>query len=154
MQTLTWLLIRYWNFLLYVFIILTVFELIFAPLPPVYTVYSNMIGYVGLAIEAILPVPQIVTNMRARSCKGFRSSVLINWILGDGMKMLWFFTATTHIPWSFKLCALFQSGCDMFLGYQFFHYGTGEAYVKDRPLALQRAGGGAYPIPSSQASQA
>jgi hypothetical protein len=84
---------------------------------------------VGLAIEAILPIPQILANKRARSCKGFRLSVLGSWLAGDAMKMLWFFTATSEIPWAFKLCGIFQACCDSFLGVQYFMYGSGEAVV-------------------------
>jgi len=42
------------------------------------------------------------------------------------MKMFWFFTATSEIPWSFKLCGIFQMCCDLFLGVQYFVYGDGE----------------------------
>lgn len=127
-----------------------VLELLLAPMPRIYSAYSSFIGYAGLAVEAILPVPQILANRRARSCRGFRASVLINWLLGDSMKLLWFFTATSAIPWSFKLCAMFQSCCDSFLGLQFSMYGTGEdvTTVKDHNVAMQRAGGGAYPMAS------
>ena len=41
------------------------------------------------------------------------------------MKMFWFFTATTEIPWAFKLCGIFQMGCDMFLGFQYAIYRDG-----------------------------
>lgn len=45
------------------------------------------------------------------------------------MKMFWFFTATTEIPWAFKLCGIFQMCCDLFLGVQYFVYGNGPAGV-------------------------
>jgi len=127
-------------------------ELLLAPAPPLYAIYSSFIGYAGLAVEAILPVPQILSNHEARSCRGFRLSVLANWLFGDAAKLLWFFTATAEIPWSFKLCAMFQTCCDSFLAYQFFLYGTGEERIKDNvPLgAMPRAGGGAYPMPVSE----
>lgn len=41
------------------------------------------------------------------------------------MKMFWFFTATSEIPWAFKMCGIFQMGCDMFLGFQYAIYGDG-----------------------------
>jgi hypothetical protein len=118
---------RYWQFLLYLFITLVAFELVLSPLPGLYKSYSSLIGYVGLGIEATLPIPQILSNARSRSCKGFRVSVLASWIAGDVMKMFWFFTATTEIPWSFKLCGIFQMCCDFFLGGQYFVYGNGPA---------------------------
>jgi hypothetical protein len=116
---------RYWQFLLYLFIALTFFELLLAPMPAFYTSYSPFIGYLGLGIEATLPLPQILSNSRSRSCKGFRLSVLASWIAGDIMKMFWFFSATTEIPWAFKLCGIFQMCCDLFLGAQYWVFGDG-----------------------------
>lgn len=53
-------------------------------------------------------------------------SVLASWLAGDAMKMFWFFTSTTEIPWAFKLCGIFQACCDAFLGIQYLMYGSGE----------------------------
>jgi hypothetical protein len=118
---------RYWQFLLYLFITLVALELLLSPLPSLYTLYSAAIGALGLSIEATLPLPQLLSNYRARSCKGFRVSVLASWIAGDLMKMFWFFNATSEIPWTFKACGIFQMGCDMCLGVQYLVYGDGEA---------------------------
>ncbi|KAB5563334.1 PQ loop repeat protein [Coniochaeta sp. 2T2.1] len=120
----------YWQFLLYLFIVLTLGELVLAPFRSLYPAYSSLIGYLGLSIEAMLPLPQIFANARSRSCKGFRVSVLASWLLGDSMKMFWFFTSPTEIPWAFKISGLFQAGCDSFLGIQYLMYGNGEAAVK------------------------
>jgi solute carrier family 66, member 2 len=130
---------RYWQFLLYLFIGLTACELILAPMHSIYPLYSALIGYVGLSVEATLPLPQIMVNARSRSCKGFRVSVLATWLLGDAMKMFWFFTSTTQIPWAFKLCGIFQAGCDMFLGVQYLMYGNGETSIlKEHPMAQMK----------------
>ena len=125
---------RYWQFLLYLFIFLTLAELVLAPFRSLYPAYSSLIGYVGLSIEATLPLPQIFANARYRSCKGFRVSVLASWLLGDAMKMFWFFTSPTEIPWAFKLCGIFQAGCDTFLGIQYLMYGNGEGVARGRSL--------------------
>lgn len=125
----------YWKFLLSFFIALMVCELILAPMHSVYPAYSSLIGYVGLAIEATLPLPQILTNARSRSCKGFRFSVLASWLLGDAMKMFWFFTSSSSIPWAFKLSGMFQACCDAFLGVQYLMYGAGETEIKDHQLS-------------------
>ncbi|KAK0615909.1 hypothetical protein B0T17DRAFT_360219 [Bombardia bombarda] len=125
----------YWQFLLILFIGLTVCELLLAPMPSVYPGYSALIGYVGLSIEATLPLPQIMANAKSQSCKGFRVSVLASWLLGDGMKMFWFFTSKTQIPLAFKICGIFQAGCDAFLGVQYLMYGNGEADIKGHPLS-------------------
>ncbi|KAH8805947.1 hypothetical protein F5884DRAFT_801189 [Xylogone sp. PMI_703] len=117
----------YWQFLLYLFVTLLALEIILSPMTSVYGTYSAFIGYFGLSVEATLPLPQVITNYRSRSCKGFRFSVLASWIAGDMMKMFWFFTATTYIPWPFKLCGIFQMCCDLYLGVQYWMYGSGPA---------------------------
>ncbi|KAI0122888.1 hypothetical protein BJ170DRAFT_116535 [Xylariales sp. AK1849] len=116
----------YWQFLLYLFITLTALELIVAPMHSLYSTYSGLLGVIGLSIEATLPLPQLLANARSRSCKGFRLSILVSWLLGDALKMYWFFTSTTEIPWSFKICGLFQAGCDCLLGIQYLVYGDKE----------------------------
>jgi hypothetical protein len=96
-------------------------------LPPLSSTgfYISLLGYTGLAIEAILPIPQILKNHAARSCKGFRPSVILNWVAGDCMKMSYFFLSKEFIPWPFKLCGCFQAGCDAYLAWQFVRYGSG-----------------------------
>jgi hypothetical protein len=116
---------RYWQFLLYLLITLIALEIVLGPIPFLYKPYSALVGYIGLSVEATLPLPQIFANARSRSCKGFRVSVLASWIGGDVMKMFWFFTATTEIPVAFKMCGIFQMFCDIFLGGQYFVYGNG-----------------------------
>ena len=118
---------RYWQSLLYFFIGLTVLELLLAPFSGIYPAYSSFIGYVGLSVEATLPIPQLLANARTRTSRGLRVSVLASWIIGDMMKMFWFFTSTTEIPWSFKICGMFQAGCDLLLGVQYLMWGNGEA---------------------------
>jgi len=134
----------YWQFLLYLFITLTALELLLSPLPPLYALYSACLGIVGLSIEATLPLPQILSNYRSRSCRGFRFSVLASWIAGDIMKMFWFFTATSEIPWTFKVCGIFQMCCDLYLGVQYWQFGDGEKerQVKDHGVEMR------IPMPS------
>ena len=88
-------------------------------------VYIALLGYVGLAVEAILPLPQIFKNQAARSCKGFRLSVIANWLAGDAMKMSYFFLSNEIIPWPFRMCGVFQACCDCYLGLQFYIFGSG-----------------------------
>lgn len=109
----------YWLFLAYFTAALVVFQFLGGSS----RVYVNTIGYAALAVEATLPLPQILNNQRSRSCKGFRLSVLINWLIGDVMKMSFFFLSETTITWAFKLCGLFQFACDMYLGVQHYQFG-------------------------------
>jgi hypothetical protein len=89
--------------------------------------YISFLGYAGLAVEAILPLPQILKNYNARSCNGFRLSVIANWLAGDAMKMSYFFLSSDVIPWPFRLCGIFQACCDCYLGYQFYLYEASRA---------------------------
>ncbi|KAI0439218.1 hypothetical protein F4803DRAFT_564685 [Xylaria telfairii] len=114
----------YWQFLLGLSVALTALELLLAPFDSVYSAYSALIGYIGLSVEATLPLPQLYANAQSGSCKGFRFSVLASWIVGDSMKMFWFFTATSEIPLAFKLCGVFQAICDALIGVQYFIYGN------------------------------
>ncbi|KAI1853774.1 hypothetical protein JX265_003892 [Neoarthrinium moseri] len=116
----------YWQFLLYLFITLTVLELIIAPFDSLYPTYWGLLGIIGLGVEATLPIPQLLANARSQSCRGFRLSLLVSWILGDTLKMYWFFTSTTEIPLAFKVCGMFQAGCDLMLGVQYLMYGENE----------------------------
>ncbi|KAI2470345.1 hypothetical protein F4781DRAFT_391329 [Annulohypoxylon bovei var. microspora] len=120
----------YWQFLLSLFISLTILELLIAPFQSFYSGYSDLIGYIGLSIEATLPIPQLLSNARSRSCKGFRFSVLASWLVGDAMKMFWFFTSASAIPWAFKLCGIFQAVCDFLIGVQYLMYGDQQPAMK------------------------
>lgn len=145
----------YWQFLLYLFVALVVCEVVFNPFPGFYASYSVLIGYIGLSVEATLPLPQIRTNYINRSCHGFRPSVLVNWLAGDAMKMFWFFTATSEIPLAFKLCGLFQAACDSILGIQYYVYGNGSTggsadgpgiMLKEKEAAFRAAAGSILPV--------
>ncbi|CAG9999850.1 unnamed protein product [Clonostachys byssicola] len=124
----------YWKFLVWFAAGLLACEMLLKPAPQLYNLYSSTIGVMGLSIEATLPIPQILANAQSRSCKGFRVSVLASWILGDTMKLFWFFTTTTEIPPVFKICGMFQAACDAFLGVQYLMYGEGEQEVKEHPM--------------------
>lgn len=59
------------------------------------------------------------------------------------MKMFWFFSATTEIPWTFKLCGIFQMCCDSILCGQFLLYGDGDStknYKDHHTLGLRNGG--------------
>ena len=68
----------------------------------------------------------MVANYNSQSCKGFRVSVIANWLLGDAMKMCFFFLSEGNkVPWAFKACGCFQAACDVCLGLQWWVYGDG-----------------------------
>jgi hypothetical protein len=82
-------------------------------------------------VEAILPIPQVLENERRRSCKGFRLSVLANWLIGDVFKMTYFFLSEGDVPLAFKACGLIQTVCDCYLGIQYWRFGSGETSPED-----------------------
>lgn len=128
----------YWEYLLGLTLSLLVIHTLIRPTAA--SLYTNIIGYVGLAIEAILPLPQILSNQRAHSCKGFRLSVLVNWLIGDAMKMGFFFMSEPgKVPWAFKLCGIFQACCDVGLGAQYWVYGEGQENMA-RKSGLEKDG--------------
>lgn len=111
----------YWQFLGYYTVSLWALQIILGSSQ----FYVSTLGSLALAVEAILPLPQIYSNHMNRSCKGFRLSVLINWLVGDVLKMSFFFLSESPVPWAFKACGLFQFGCDMYLGIQYAQFGEG-----------------------------
>lgn len=115
----------YWQFIGYYTLVLALLQYFMGPQDS----YIQIQGYVALSIEAILPIPQILQNARAKSCRGFRLSVLINWLVGDAFKLSYFYLSDGAVPLAFKLCGLFQTGCDIYLGIQYYMYGDGPREV-------------------------
>jgi len=113
----------YWTFLLYFTATLLLLQYLIGGNP----IYTSTLGYGALAIEAILPLPQILANQRRKSCVGFRVSVLANWLIGDAFKMTFFFLkGDRDVPWAFKACGIFQAACDCYLGVQYYLFGNGD----------------------------
>ncbi len=114
-------------------------QVIFAPSPGNAVPYTSLLGAVGLTIEAALPLPQLHSNWVSQSCKGFRLSVLANWLLGDALKMGFFFLSdSSKVPWAFKLCGTFQAICDVGLGVQYWMYGEGPVVAVDEMREVER----------------
>ncbi|KAF3912891.1 hypothetical protein AA313_de0206905 [Arthrobotrys entomopaga] len=91
-------------------------------------IFISLLGYLALGIEATLPIPQVIANYKNQSCKGFRVSVIIFWLMGDLLKGVFFTYSKT--PMVFKLCGLCQFMFDLTLGYQYWAYGEKEAAIE------------------------
>lgn len=115
----------YWSFVTYFTAGLLVLHLLLSP-TRFFVPYTDLLGMVALAIEATLPLPQLLANWQRRGCKGFRPSVIANWVIGDTFKM-WFFFASAkgEVPWAFKACGIFQATCDAGLAIQYLVWGDG-----------------------------
>ena len=116
----------YWQFVVYYIITLTALQVLLGSVP----LYITLQGYTALGVEATLPIPQILENRRNLSCKGFRFTVLVNWLVGDAFKLTYFFLSEGGVPWAFKICGLFQATCDCCLGVQYWMYGEGRSDVR------------------------
>lgn len=110
----------YWTFLLRFCLWLTVFQFILGTSG----LYVESLGLIGLMIEAILPLPQILTNASRGSVDGFRLSLLVSWVGGDVSKFMYLMTAENVAP-QFVLSCVIQTLLDVFVGIQYFMYTTG-----------------------------
>jgi solute carrier family 66, member 2 len=86
-------------------------------------IYVTILGFVGLGIEATLPIPQFISHYRNKSVAGFRPSVIIAWLLGDMFKTSYFFFGDANVTWQFKACAVVQISFDLGIAVQFCLYG-------------------------------
>ena len=111
----------YWQFLAYYTTTLAALQILLGG----NDLYVLLQGYLALSVEATLPIPQILENQRNQSSKGFRLTVLINWLIGDAFKLTYFFLSEGGVPWAFKLCGMFQAACDCYLGVQYWMFGEG-----------------------------
>ncbi|KAF2646847.1 hypothetical protein P280DRAFT_465002 [Massarina eburnea CBS 473.64] len=122
----------YWSFLAYFTLTLLVAHMALSH-SSLFIPYTDVLGAVALSVEATLPLPQLLANYNRRGCRGFRPSVIANWIVGDTFKM-WFFFASAdgEVPWAFKICGVFQAVCDLGLGLQWFVWRDGPEEVGAR----------------------
>lgn len=84
--------------------------------------FGSTIGFFGLFVESLLPLPQILLLNRLRSVKGFKLVLLILWLCGDLTKLSYLFFGASDISIIFILAALFQMGLDLVILYQYFHF--------------------------------
>ena len=80
----------------------------------------ELLGAGAVAAEALLAVPQIVHNHRARSVAGVAPLMVAGWFAGDAFKTVWF--AATHAPVQFLACGIWQLLADCVLAAQFVRY--------------------------------
>ncbi|KAF1812352.1 hypothetical protein P152DRAFT_417484 [Eremomyces bilateralis CBS 781.70] len=129
----------YWNFLMYFTGAVVAIQLFLGPTAP--GPLSFVQSTLALTTEAMLPVPQLFANYQRKGCKGFRLSVIVNWVIGDAFKMWWFFMqGTEKVPVAFRVCGIFQACCDIGLGVQYWVWGEGKEYEWERERAEEKEG--------------
>lgn len=84
--------------------------------------FGSFIGILGLFIEALLPLPQILLLNRFQSVKNFKVILLLSWLCGDCTKITYLLYGTTNISIIFIIAALFQMSLDIIIAFQYFHY--------------------------------
>ncbi|ORY72322.1 hypothetical protein LY90DRAFT_346321, partial [Neocallimastix californiae] len=82
--------------------------------------YLEIIGFIGISIEAAVPIPQAIRNYHNKSVKGFSKMVLIVWFTGDICKVC--YHGFMHTPHQFFLCGLFQLFMDVVITSQWIYY--------------------------------
>ncbi|KAG5365761.1 putative membrane protein [Yarrowia sp. B02] len=108
----------YWSFLVKFTVWLVILQFLFGSYP----LYVDTIGAVGLLIEAVLPLPQIIKNHQRQSVDGFRLSLLVSWLGGDLAKLAFFLSGKAEISSQFIMCSVIQTSLDCFVGVQYLYF--------------------------------
>lgn len=84
--------------------------------------FGSFIGVLGLFIESLLPLPQILLLNRLKSVKNFKLILLFSWYGGDLTKLSYLLFGTSNVSIIFILAGLFQMGLDIYIGFQYIHF--------------------------------
>lgn len=101
------------------------------------TFYGNVIGLLGLLIESLLPLPQILLLERLKSVENFKIILLLLWLGGDLTKLSYLLFGAENISIMFVLAGLFQMSLDITIAYQYFYYKN----ANESPLTTHRGQG-------------
>lgn len=124
---------NYWRFIQLLIVILCIGNLLLGSSK----LYTSILGYLALGIEATLPIPQALSNYRRKSTEGFRASVLFAWLSGDITKNIYFFYGTKPVDIQFRLCSAIQTCFDIVIFTQFVrYYGNTAIKTKEKDLEL------------------
>lgn len=96
--------------------------------------YASFIGFSGLFVESLLPLPQILLLHRLKSVSDFRVILLVSWLGGDCLKLSYLFFGTDNISLIFIVAALFQMSLDITILCQYVHYRFRDKAVLEIPL--------------------
>lgn len=80
--------------------------------------YSPTLGALALGIEALLPVPQMLTIFKTRNTGGVSTVMIGAWVAGDALKTVYAVMKSAPLP--FVACGLFQLSVDVVLALQLF----------------------------------
>ncbi|RLV94283.1 putative membrane protein [Spathaspora sp. JA1] len=86
------------------------------------TFYASIIGILGLFIESLLPLPQILLLNRLKSVENFKVILLLSWLGGDCIKISYLLYGTKDISIIFILAGLFQMSLDIYIAIQYIQF--------------------------------
>lgn len=92
--------------------------------------YGAFIGTLGLFIEALLPLPQILMLQRLATVENFKVILLVSWLGGDCLKLSYLFFGTDNVSRIFIAAAVFQMALDLVILVQFVWF-----WLADRTAA-------------------
>ncbi|KAE8211162.1 hypothetical protein CF327_g5060 [Tilletia walkeri] len=82
--------------------------------------FNGMLGFYALGLEALLPLPQMLSNYRAQSLAGLSPVLVAAWVGGDMAKTAYFIWQKS--PSQFLVCGLIQLTIDLTICYQAWIY--------------------------------
>ncbi|GEQ68884.1 hypothetical protein JCM33374_g2553 [Metschnikowia sp. JCM 33374] len=109
---------QYWKFLQYFTMTFSVLTVLLRQ----NTLFASFIGILGLFIEALLPLPQILMLQRLRTVQNFKSILLVSWLCGDCMKLSYLIFGTDNVSFIFIFAGLFQMALDLVILGQYIYF--------------------------------
>ncbi|KAH3675745.1 hypothetical protein WICMUC_002537 [Wickerhamomyces mucosus] len=117
--------INYWIFIGYFESILLVLTILFKN----YEKFGEVLGVLGLFVESLLPLPQILLLNKLKSVDGFKIILLVSWYCGDFTKISYLIFGAKEISKTFLFFAVFQMLLDVYFGYRYIYFKY--FYIKD-----------------------
>jgi hypothetical protein len=108
----------FWRFLTYFIMIITMLTMFLRD----YTKFGELLGTVGLLIESLLPLPQILLLNNIKSIEGFKLLLLVSWLCGDFTKISYLMYGAKNISGIFLFFAVFQMSLDFYIAFQYVYF--------------------------------
>jgi hypothetical protein len=90
--------------------------------------YSNFLGCLSLSLEAMIGIPQIISNHFSKNTASLSKFMIFSWVLGDSGKSIYNIVNDVNIQ--FIACGLFQLFIDFVILFQIIYYGNGIKHNK------------------------
>lgn len=98
------------------------------------TQFGELLGSIGLFVESLLPLPQILLLNALKTIEGFKLILLVSWLCGDFMKISYLVFGAKNISGMFIFFAVFQMGLDFYIAGQYIHF---KFFYKPGPEELE-----------------